>query len=252
MSLVVRHESVSWGEGTGRLRLAHLSDLHVKWSGRRLDEVAASLDEQHPDVVICTGDWFDTPRGAELCHAFLQRIAIERPVCWISGNHDHWFGPGVLAPFYAVPGVFCVDDAPWTMETANGLQCEFISWSGHLATAPRPGVRRVVLIHNPEDITVKNLPGCDLVLAGHLHGGQFIFHRTRNGFHFPGNLLYRWCCDRREVSDTSVIVSRGLGDTLPLRFRCAHEVVMITLDYVNTTAIDATHRGVNGAGNEGR
>ena len=230
MSLVVRHESVQWDEGTGRLRLAHLSDLHVWWSRRRLDEVATILDAERPDVVAFTGDWFDAPRGAELCHAFLQRIASVRPVCWISGNHDHWFGPEVLAPFHSVPGAFCLDDAPWTMEMAGGIRFEFISWSAHLSTPPRPGIRRVVLIHNPEDITVGSLPGCDLVLAGHLHGGQFIFHRTRNGSHFPGNLLYRWCCDRREFAGTPVIISRGLGDTLPLRFCCAHEVVMISTE----------------------
>ncbi|MEZ0277149.1 MAG: metallophosphoesterase [Roseimicrobium sp.] len=230
MSLVVRHESVHWGEGTGRLRLAHLSDLHVKWSGGRLDAVRAILEEQRPDVVVFTGDWFDTPRGAELCHAFLKRIATVRPVCWISGNHDRWFGPEVLAPFYSVPGAVCVDDTPWTMEMEGDVRCEFISWSAHLSTPLRAGIRRVVLIHNPEDLTVANLSGCDLVLAGHLHGGQFIFHRARNGALFPGNLLYRWCCDRREVSGATVIISRGLGDTLPLRFCCPHEVVMIEVE----------------------
>jgi predicted MPP superfamily phosphohydrolase len=230
MSLEIRRESVSLrhtGENSGALRIAHLSDLHVWWSRRRLDEVAAILDEEHPDVVVFTGDWFDTPRGADLCHGFLQRITGVRPVCWIRGNHDHWFGPEVLAPFYEVPGAHCVDETAWQFDSESGLRCEFMSWQAHLATPQDPERHRIVLVHNPEGIDVANLSGCNLILAGHLHGGQFVFYRTRRGSHFPANLLYRWCCDRREVQGIPAIISRGLGDTLPLRIRCPHEVVMI-------------------------
>ncbi|QIF03257.1 metallophosphoesterase [Roseimicrobium sp. ORNL1] len=232
MSLQIRRESVRLTEagcGSGSLRLAHLSDLHVWWSRRRLDEITAILDEEQPDVVVFTGDWFDTPRGGDLCRDFLQQIARVRPVCWIRGNHDHWFGSEVLAPFYEVSGAHCVDAAPWQFESPKSLRCEFMSWQVHL-TAPAHAERhRIVLVHDPEDIVVEKLSGCCLVLAGHLHGGQFIFHRTRSGAHFPANLLYRWCCDRREVDGVPVIVSRGLGDTLPLRFRCPHEVVMVEI-----------------------
>jgi predicted MPP superfamily phosphohydrolase len=228
MSLEIRRESVSLRQaGSGRVRLAHLSDLHVWWSRRRLDEVGAILDEEHPDVVVFTGDWFDTPRGADLCLDFLRRIASSRPVCWIRGNHDHWFGPEVLAPLCEVPGAHLVDEEPWLFTSPSGLRGECMSWKVHLAT-PRDSERhRIVLVHDPKDIEVAKLSGCDLILAGHLHGGQFIFHRTLKGSHFPANILYRWCCDRREVHGIPVIISRGLGDTLPLRFRCPHEVVMV-------------------------
>jgi uncharacterized protein len=232
MNLQIRRESVHLpqaGRGSGSLRLAHLSDLHVWWSGRRLEEVATILDEEQPDVVVFTGDWFDTPRGADLCRGFLQSIARVRPVCWIRGNHDHWFGPEVLAPFYEVSGTHGVDAEPWQFDSASGLRCEFMSWLVHLATPPNAERHRIVLVHDPEDLDGGKLAGCNLVLAGHLHGGQFIFHRTRSGSHFPANLLYRWCCDRREVNGVPVVVSRGLGDTLPLRFRCPHEVVMVEI-----------------------
>lgn len=47
--------------------------------------------------------------------------------------------------------------------------------------------------------------GFDLVLAGHLHGGQLV---------------------RFELGPTTLIVSRGAGDSLPLRWRCPREVVL--------------------------
>jgi predicted MPP superfamily phosphohydrolase len=230
MSLTIRHESVRCPGSGGGLRLAHLSDLHVRWSSKRLDEVRDILGHECPDVVVFTGDWFDTPRGAQLCTAFLQQVAAVRPVCWISGNHDHWHGCGPLEALRSVPGAFCVDDAPWSFETADGHRIEFMSWRSHLSAPPRERGLRVVLLHNPEDIDAARLAGCDLLLAGHLHGGQFIFRRHRDGSFFPGNLLYRWCRDRCDVHSTTIIISRGLGDTLPLRFRCPHEVVMVTLE----------------------
>ncbi|RBP45953.1 putative MPP superfamily phosphohydrolase [Roseimicrobium gellanilyticum] len=232
MSVEIRRERVclkSGGPDSGRLRMAHLSDFHVWWSSRRLDEVAAILDEEQPEVVVFTGDWFDTPRGADLCCDFLRRIASTRPVCWIRGNHDHWFGPEALEPFHGVSGAHCVDEMSWNFDSEWGLRCEFMSWQMHSTTARDSGRHRIVLVHDPEDLDLAKLPGCDLVLAGHLHGGQFVFHRTGSGTHFPANMFYRWCCDRREVDGVPVIISRGLGDTLPLRFRCSHEVVMIEM-----------------------
>lgn len=234
MSLEIRREAVSLRQaGSGRLRLAHLSDLHVWWSGRKLEAIAAILDDERPDAVVFTGDWFDTPPGADLCLDFLQRIASVRPVCWICGNHDHWFGPEVLTPFYEVPGAHCVDEAVCQFTSHSGLRCEFMSWQTHLATPEISDGCRIVLVHDPEDIKMEKLSGCDLVLAGHLHGGQFIFHRSRSGSHFPANMLYRWCCDRREVDGIPVIISRGLGDTFPLRFRCPREVVMVEVESGN-------------------
>lgn len=232
MKIAIRRERLVW-KGNGEvLKLLHVSDLHVKWSARRLEMVEEAAASERPDVVVMTGDYSDTPRGAALCAEFLDRISAVRPVCWISGNHDRWFGDEQANRLRAVTQARCVDDAAWEFTSAAGQHCRFLSWKQHLAARADtrgPEERRIVLVHDPEEMDACLFAGCDLVLAGHLHGGQFIFWRSSAGSFFPGNLLYRWCCDRREVGGTTVIVSKGLGDTVPVRFRCPHELVVVEI-----------------------
>ena len=73
------------------------------------------------------------------------------------------------------------------------------------------------------------MDGIDLILAGHLHGGQFILFKTNKNGHFPGSLVYRYCTDRRQLKHTTLIVRKGLGDTFPFRLNCAKEVIRVQI-----------------------
>jgi uncharacterized protein len=231
MKIVRRAEQLVWHEGAESVKLLHLSDLHVKWKGRSLRHVETAIHQSAPDLIAMTGDYYDTPWGAGPLLDFVKRVAQHCPVYWISGNHDRWFGAGPLRQLRQVGRCYCVDDQAWIYRSRTGRSYELISWAQHRLDShpPRPGQRRIVLLHNPEHITTERLPGCDLLLAGHLHGAQFIFRQCADGRFFPGNLLYRWCGDRHQVGAATVIVSRGLGDTLPLRFRCPKEMVFVEI-----------------------
>jgi predicted MPP superfamily phosphohydrolase len=232
MKISLRCEQIRWRQGMENLKLLHLSDLHVKWNGRVLWQIEKEITQITPDVIVMTGDYHDTPRGAAHFHDFVERISGLHPVCWISGNHDRWFGDRHEKRLLEIKNAHFVDDASWVFTSSAGHRYRFLSWSLHSAGVHQtmdPDERRIVLLHNPEEIVAEHLAGCDLLLAGHLHGGQFILHECTDGSFFPGNLLYHWCCDRREVGNTSVIVSKGLGDTLPLRFRCPKELVCVEI-----------------------
>lgn len=229
MTCEVRHEALAWFDGEDGLKLLHLSDFHIKGSRRRLDEIERWIATVKPDVIALTGDYFDTVTGANLFVDFLQRVAGGYPVYWVSGNHDRWYGDGPLNRLHQVANAFCIDVKPALWRTKGGAPIRFCSWPCHLVTPKQVGERRVVLLHNPEEIKEDRLEGCDLLLAGHLHGGQFVLWRNAMGDLFPGRLLYRWCCERRDLAETTVIVSKGLGDTLPMRFRCPHEVVVVSI-----------------------
>jgi predicted MPP superfamily phosphohydrolase len=64
-----------------------------------------------------------------------------------------------------------------------------------------------------------------LVLAGHLHGAQCVF-ATWEGRQFPGAWFYRWCGLRFDLDATTLLVSRGVSDTLRLRWNCPREVLL--------------------------
>ncbi len=230
--LTLRKETLSWHNNKEQLRILHLSDLHLKWTGRHVKAIENYISGLIPDIIVLTGDYYDTPRGGRLFCEFVERISQKSPVYWIRGNHDGWFGLTYINRLHHLKNTYCVDDYPCAFTSSAGFHYQIVSWAQHTAATEhilRDNERRIVLLHNPEDIIASRLEGCDLVLTGHLHGGQFVLHVCQDRSFFPGNILYRWCCDRREVGASTVIVSRGIGDTLPLRFRCPKEVVCLQI-----------------------
>lgn len=218
-------------------KIAHLSDLHVWGDGRALPWIDSVLAEWEPDVVAMTGDYADTLVGRRRVARWLADTARRWPVGWISGNHDRWFGRSWLRQLAEIPGSCCVEHGDLVLRRPGGSVCRIVAWSVEDrperlldgSEDPRRRDRRVGLIHDPNGIEPAAARGFDLVLAGHLHGGQLVLGRDRRGRLLPGGWFYRWCGDRWDWEDGSLIVSRGLGDTLPVRFRCPREMVLVEL-----------------------
>ena len=89
----------------------------------------------------------------------------------------------------------------------------------------------VLLSHRPELFSEYVEAGCDLVLTGHAHGGQFrlpfiggviapgqgVFPKYDNGVYAEGA--------------TNMVVSRGIGNSIiPLRFNNRPEIVLVELE----------------------
>ena len=70
--------------------------------------------------------------------------------------------------------------------------------------------------------------GFDLTLSGHLHGGQFVFYE-HGGRLYPGAFAYRWNGLRFQENGSTLLVSRGVRDTLPFRWNCPREVIAVDL-----------------------
>ena len=231
---LIRKETVGRPREGVPWRIAHLSDLHVWSEGRALPWIDSVLAEWEPDVVAMTGDYADTPAGRRRVARWLADTARRWPVGWIAGNHDRWFGQSWLRQLAETRGSCCVEHGDLVLTRPDGSVCRIVAWSGdcRLGTPPdRPGrpERRVALVHDPTGIEPAAARGVDLVLAGHLHGGQVVVGRDRRGRLLPGGWFYRWCGDRWDWENGSLIVSRGLGDTLPVRFRCPRELVLVEL-----------------------
>ena len=97
-----------------------------------------------------------------------------------------------------------------------------------LETVP-PGAPVILLSHNPDILDSPQIGGVDFMLAGHTHGGQIVLPLWG-----PAH-TQSWHLTRSEVSGlfrrgrTQVYVSRGLGEGIPLRFRAAPQIALITL-----------------------
>ncbi|MEY4488625.1 MAG: hypothetical protein RIQ79_1133 [Verrucomicrobiota bacterium] len=233
MITALRHEIVGPADSPHRLRIAHLSDFHLWFSERKLREIEPLLAAWQPDVLALTGDYADTPAGCRLAVAWIRKMSAIYPLCWVAGNHDRWFTSSSIPRLEALPQAHAIDRRDAWIKGKTGRCFRFTAWERMDAPGPDPGQPEagatVVLLHDPALIAPEKLraAGPRLLLAGHLHGGQITLWRDRHGRPQPAASCYRWLADRSEIHAATLIVSRGLGDTLPIRFRVPKEIVLV-------------------------
>jgi predicted MPP superfamily phosphohydrolase len=128
-----------------------------------------------------------------------------------------------------IPNCFYVGDALCSFVSRRGNKYNVGAWKHRALFQSKSTEKNIMLIHNPEKLFLDGLRHINLVLAGHLHGGQVIFFTYKRS-HYPGSLIYKHCSDRKQLNDTTLIVSKGIGDSVPFRFNCPREVVRITIE----------------------
>lgn len=229
MKISERTERVSYFGGQEGLSLLHISDIHLWYSTKVLEELITLITKHAPDIIILTGDYYDLPRGAHNFRKFLLEVSQKHLVVFIRGNHDTIYGDKIAGLVLGIPNCICVEDSVFRYESKRGHFFNITSWKNKCNLPEQPNEVNIVLIHNPEKIKEKELSNIDLMLAGHLHGGQFIFFKLKDNSHFPGSLLYKHCTDRKKIGNTTLIISRGLGDTFPFRLNCPKEIVQVTI-----------------------
>lgn len=125
-----------------------------------------------------------------------------------------------------------------TRLTADGVDLWFAGVDDEMESQPdlaaaledvAPGAPLVLLAHNPDIWLHCGVDRADLVLAGHTHGGQIQIPGV-GAIHTQGTHLTRrepagWFTRGR----TKMFVSRGLGESIPLRFRASPQAALITL-----------------------
>jgi uncharacterized protein len=227
MEIQIREEQIDFFAGKEEICFLHVSDIHLWFSDSVLITIKKQIHQHKPEFVLFTGDYFDFPKGARLFRDFLSEISIDFKVIFTRGNHDRMYGKKISGLLDNIPNCFCVDDVCYSHTSAKGFTYNFYSWDSREHVRFNKNQKNIVLIHNPERLNENELEHINLILAGHLHGGQFVFFKTSRNSFFPGNMLYKYCTDKRQINDTTLIVSRGVGDTLPLRFNCPREIVKI-------------------------
>lgn len=228
MQIQLREETIDLHNGREALVMLHISDVHVWFSADILEKLKTVIIENDPELLIFTGDYFDIPRGAYLFRHFLYELSGTYKIVFIRGNHDFFYGSRIADLFLNIPNCHCVEECIYSFTSRQGHVYNITSWYQRQHLTRNSEERNIVLIHNPEKLNEKEMQDIDLILAGHLHGGQFILYKTKSA-HFPGSWLYRYCTDRKQLNNTTLIVSKGLGDTFPFRLNCPKEVVKIRI-----------------------
>jgi len=229
MEIIERQENINLFGGLENLSLLHISDIHLWYSVTVLEKLETIITINNPGLIILTGDYYDLPRGAYNFRDFLHRVAQKYTVVFIKGNHDKIYGSKISNLLLDIPNCHSVENSLYKFLSKQGYHYNITSWANRHNLPVNSHEKNIVLIHNPEKIKARELSNIQLILAGHLHGGQFIFFKTTNNSNFPGCILYKYCTDRKQIDNTTLIVSKGLGDSFPFRLNCPKEVVRITI-----------------------
>lgn len=231
MNPAIRLETVGQVGSPHRIRIAHLSDFHLWFSSEKLRRLEPLIAAWQPDVLALTGDYADTPVGRRLAVEWIGRMAAAYPLCWVAGNHDRWWGRSFLEKLESLELAHPIDRRDAWITTKSGCRYRFTSWERLIAprSAGASSGPSIALLHDPAVIKPEKLPddGDCLLLAGHLHGGQITLWRDGRGRPQPATFCYPWLGDRRTVGRVPLVVSRGLGDTLPIRVRAPREMIMV-------------------------
>jgi len=211
-----------------RLRVAHLTDLHVGLvTPMKVQlEAVAMVNRERPDVVVITGDF--------VCHshAYLEDLAevmkaIEGPVFAVLGNHDYWAGAAGVRSALKKANVELLTNANTIIEI-RGERLQLIglddAYTGHAdrrraLRGMASDVATLGLSHIAEEADGLWDSGVPFVLSGHTHGGQLTVARLHEltlgkiGGHRYVHGLYG-----ERVAKGAVYVSAGIGAAvLPLR-----------------------------------
>lgn len=196
-----------------------------------------------PDIILITGDIIDSgDPDIEAAMDYVDTAVQIAPVYFVAGNHESRSGLyTVLSERLIAAGVILLDNQSVYLEKGDeqiaitGIQDPdfFKSDSAFidtLATLENPDCFSILLSHRPEMMEQYAEDGYDLVFAGHAHGGQIRFP-FMSGIYAPDQGFFpEYSSGMYTVEDTSMIVSRGLGNSIiPLRIFNQPELVLVTL-----------------------
>lgn len=216
-----------------------LSDLHFHGTPSRLwfDAVIERLLRlPKPDIVVLAGDFVDSDAHHDWIASILGRLQWNDIGVAILGNHDTHHRPGQTRDELVKLGFAVLGDG--SKEVAiRGERVVFTGneapWFPAPASVPAGGFR-ICVSHSPDQFRWAQRHAFDLILCGHVHGGQIRLPIIGSIF-IPSLYGRRYDMGVFETNGTAMVVGRGLSGKEPLRFRCNPQVIRIVLRCENPT-----------------
>jgi len=219
------------------LTILHLTDLHYhgtpsrEWHERVMAEIAGRWPTN--DLICLTGDYVDTDEHHAWIGPLLGRLQAMEGKFAILGNHDRNHDPERVRTELEQAGYTMLSNG-WEEATIRGVPCVLIGHEGPWFVPP-PDLQAMPsepfhlgLCHTPDNFYWGQRHGIDLMLCGHVHGGQVRFPFISSIF-VPSMYGRRFDMGVFERNGTVMVVGRGLSGKEPLRFRCNPQVIRITL-----------------------
>jgi hypothetical protein len=230
----------SLGEVLAGLKVAHLSDLHIKrttdW-GKKILEI---LGHEKPDLILLTGDYIKFNGSYEPALSFFRQLKAPFGVYAVMGNTEYYNENGSCILCHK-EGSRQLRDTPNPIFLKNShvdlsINGKIITLLGvddpvnkrddlkQALKGVSPNNPAVLLAHSPEIFSKASDLGIDLVLSGHTHGGQLFLVRVLRKI-FPLDQTLDFLDGFFQEGKTVMVVNRGIGTSfLPFRFGVKPEI----------------------------
>lgn len=218
------------------LTILLLSDLHFHGTPSRaffqciFDEIAR---QPTPDIIALAGDFVDTDTHHEWIAPLLGQLKWKEHGLAILGNHDDHHQPQRVREELQKLGYAVLPQQPIEM-LVRGERCLVVGHEGPwfppptMTAEPAGEAFRLCVSHTPDNFYWGQRHAIDLMLCGHVHGGQIRLPVVGSIF-VPSVHSRRFDMGVFEQNGTLMVVGRGLSGKEPLRFRCNPQVIRITL-----------------------
>ncbi len=232
-------------------KILQLSDLHNKDFANLIDKI----NDAKPDIVVMTGDMVSTSdEDYDVFLNYADKIADKYPTYFIVGNHEQALSRADYAELMTQisnTGVYILDNSCVTLEKGEKTVNLYGMWfnlrfyrdindantdeyivdaehMNRILEKSKGGVN-ILLTHNPVYFDAYAEWGADLTLAGHMHGGM-VQIPFKGGLFSPEKEYFpEYDAGLFKNGDSTLVVSRGLGEHKGFRFLNQPEIVVVTL-----------------------
>lgn len=186
--VLVEH-SISGPAPIQKFKLAQISDLHVGMLHLNevwLENIVSKINEQNPDIIAITGDLAEGHfhQISKMLEP-LKNLKAPHGVYYITGNHEY-IHPGEWELHLQGLGITPLHNENKTIvfnnhkimiagvpdKMAPRFRRELVSKPDQALSSKEEYIYKILLAHQPSSVfDIKN-EHCDLMIAGHTHGGQ--------------------------------------------------------------------------------
>jgi predicted MPP superfamily phosphohydrolase len=239
--------------------ILQLCDIHLGpyvTEGKMRHGFALASSLQY-DLLALVGDYITQfPENAfRVMKAVREYFSPPAGIVAVYGNHEYWTDRAIVTAAlkkYDIP--ILLNEHRVIERGASAIYILGVDdfWEGQpdpekAAAGTPPDAVRILLCHEPDFADIAKWYGIRLQLSGHSHGGQIRIPFTRIAYYPPFARNYPVGLQKVRTNDLPqhypannenrpysppemwVYTSRGLGNSLPIRFACPPEITLITL-----------------------
>ena len=213
-------------------RIVFVSDFHIgKFDKLRLKKIVNKINQLKPDLVLSGGDYINGHSGK---HSMpIEKLVkefekIEIPFISVLGNHDGAFDKYTVRTALENKGIKVLNNSHTQIDELYiaGVGGKNVSVSELKTALENTRHPRILLSHTP-DIYFDVKDDVDLILAGHVHGGQVRLPFI-GALICPSKYGTKFSCGDFHETQNRMIVTRGLGTSiLNVRFYDIPEIVLL-------------------------